>query len=264
MEVLNFTTFPPLRVGEDYRNLGSIKTGIFVGGHPRNVLLTHLAPDKKNITTTTPNNPKIPTNDLQFKKRKKPNSNFDGVQSDTIFWCPTSQTLIKWGPKRSDDHHPENRRWPRPGWHQPSSPNLPMWKMKKKCSYNRNGAVGTFDTCFFHVEPDAKTFNHISKSGVWGFQQFNGEPISRVPPFLTLNLSCRLPPIRIQRRNFNNLLQSDLLVSTKNSITKVHRFSMHFAMEHNYFLLTIFLFCCCPVLVYLLFHFFWCDYWCFE
>ena len=49
-----FYDLPPLRVREDYRNLGSIKTGIFVGGHPRNVLLTHLAPDKKYITTTTP------------------------------------------------------------------------------------------------------------------------------------------------------------------------------------------------------------------
>ena len=61
-----FYDLPPLRVREDYRNLGSIKTGIFVGGHPRNVLLTHLAPDKKNITTTTPNNPKIPTRTYQW------------------------------------------------------------------------------------------------------------------------------------------------------------------------------------------------------
>lgn len=187
MEVLNFTTFPPLRVGEDYRNLGSIKTGIFVVRHPRNVLWTHLAPDKKYITTTTPNNPKIPDTyqwPTVYLKKKKTNSNFDGVQSDTIFLkvqlpklssngAPNEATTII--QRIGDDHVLVV--------HQPSSPNLPMWKMKKTCSYNRNGALGTFDTCFFHVEPDTKRFNHISKSGVWGFQQFNGEPICRVPPF---------------------------------------------------------------------------------
>lgn len=110
-----FYDLPPLRVREDYRNLGSIKTGIFVGGHPRNVLLTHLAPDKKNITTTTPNNPKIPTNDPYRLKKKKRIPTLTAFKVTEFFEGPTSQTLIKWGPKRSDDHHPENRRWPRPG-----------------------------------------------------------------------------------------------------------------------------------------------------
>lgn len=179
-----FYDLPPLRVREDYRNLGSIKTGIFVGGHPRNVLLTHLAPDKKNITTTTPNNPKIPTNDpYRFKKKKNEFQlwrrskwqNFLKVQLPKLSsnGAPNEATTII--QRIGDDHVLVV--------HQPSSPNLPMWKMKKTCSYNRNGALGTFDTCFFHVEPDTKRFNHISKSGVWGFQQFNGEPICRVPPF---------------------------------------------------------------------------------
>lgn len=94
-----FYDLPPLRVREDYRNLGSIKTGIFVGGHPRNVLLTHLAPDKKNITTTTPNNPKIPTNDPYRLKKKKTNSNFDGVQSDRIFWRSNFPNSHQMGPQ---------------------------------------------------------------------------------------------------------------------------------------------------------------------
>lgn len=77
-----------------------------------------------------------------------------------------------------------------------------------------------------------------------------------------IDLVGYLPLTNIHGLTLTTLYNPIILYQLKIALRKSTVSRCIFPMEYNYLFLAIFLFCCCPVLVYLPFHFFWCDFWC--